>query len=73
MLEGSDAKTETVQGLLLPSPSTDRLDVWWENPPRQPSRRCGTACDKNGTKRVARTTRRDRAVYQIPTASLGGR
>lgn len=27
MLEGSDAKTETVQGLLLPSPSAVRVYV----------------------------------------------
>lgn len=28
MLEGSDAKTETVRGLLLPSPMTVRAREW---------------------------------------------
>lgn len=67
MLEGSDAKTETVQGLLLPSPSTVRP---WSpgggNLPRQPSRRprCTTASNKNETSRAAeRRTRRGSAVY----------
>lgn len=32
MLEGSDAKTETVRGLLLPSPMTVRARGWGARP-----------------------------------------
>lgn len=32
MLEGSDAKTETVRGLLLPSPMTDGAREWGRRP-----------------------------------------
>lgn len=34
MLEGSDAKTETVRGLLLPSPMTSGAREWGSDLPR---------------------------------------
>lgn len=34
MLEGSDAKTETVRGLLLPSPMTVRVSEWGSGLPQ---------------------------------------